>query len=339
MLSAAHRRRCAESCTSLPVPAFGLWSDPRHPQATALVRGPSRPRSAINGIAFMVAACAVVSLNDATVKWLTTELPVGEIVCLRAVVAMALGLVFAWRERGYVSLRISSPRLQLLRGLLAAGGMFLFVTGLRHLPLADAVAILFAAPLFSFVLAIIVLGEGLSARRIVASLAGFAGIVIMARPGTPHFTWILLLPLGGALCGGLREVITRHLSHRDSSSSTYLAGTVVVALASLASIAFGWEVPSGQQLLLLGLAGVLVGFAEYFMIEAYRHAEVTLVAPFVYTCMVWASLFGFLIFGTLPAPAVVAGATFIIASGLYLFRAESARAATLRTERRPTRRI
>ena len=287
------------------------------------MRAPTRPRSAIVGIGFMVAACAVVSLNDATVKWLSTELPIGEIVCLRAAVALSLSIVFAWRERGRVSFRVTSPRLQLLRGLLAAGGMLLFVAGLRHLPLADAVAILFAAPLFSFLLAIVLLGEGLSTRRVIAALMGFAGIVVMARPGTPHFTWVLLLPLGGALCGGLREVITRHLSHRDSSSSTYLAGTTVVVVASLSSIAFGWELPDMKQLLLLGLAGVLVGFAEYFMIEAYRNAEVTLVAPFVYTSMVWASLFGFLIFGTVPAPAVVAGAVLIIASGLYLFRAEA----------------
>ncbi len=287
------------------------------------MRAPSRPRSAIIGIAFMVAAGCVVSLNDATVKWLSTELPVGQIVCLRAAVALILGLVFAWRESGHISFRVSSPRLQVLRGMLAAGGMFLFVMGLRHLPLADAVAILFAAPLFSFVLAVIILGEGLNARRILAALVGFAGIVVMARPGTPHFSWVLLLPLGAALCGGLREVITRHLSHRDASSSTYLAGTTVVVVASLASIAFGWELPSMQQLLLLGLAGVLVGFAEYFMIEAYRNAEVTLVAPFVYTSMVWASLFGYLIFGTIPGLAVVAGAALIIASGLYLFRAEA----------------
>ena len=282
----------------------------------------------------MVAACAVVSLNDAVVKWLSTELPIGEIVCLRAVAAMTLGVVFAWREQGRVSFRISSPRLQLLRGLLAAAGMLFFVAGLRHLPLADAVAILFAAPLFSFVLAMILLGEGLSLRRVLAALTGFAGIVIMARPGTPHFTWVLLLPLGGALCGGLREVITRHLSHRDSSSSTYLAGTAVVAVASFTSIAFGWELPDLRQLLLLGLAGVLVGFAEYFMIEAYRHAEITLVAPFVYTSMVWASLFGFLIFGTLPSPAVVAGAGLIIASGLYLFRAEASGGTGARSRRR-----
>ena len=286
----------------------------------------------------MVAACAVVSLNDAAVKWLSTELPVGEIVCLRAVVALSLGLVFAWRERGRISLRVASPRLQLLRGLLAGAGMFMFVAGLRHLPLADAVAILFAAPLFSFVLAIVLLREGLSTRRILAALTGFAGIVVMARPGTPHFTWILLLPLGGALCGGLREVITRHLSHRDPSSTTYLAGTAVVATASFASIAFGWELPNVEQILLLGLAGVLVGFAEYFMIEAYRHAEVTLVAPFVYTSMVWASLFGFLIFGSVPAPAVLAGAVLIIASGLYLFRAEISGGKTAPSRRRRARR-
>ena len=271
----------------------------------------------------MVAACAVVTLNDAAVKWLSTELPVGEIVCLRATVAFALGLVLIRREQGRVTFRVSSLRLQVLRGLLAAAGMFLFVTGLRYLPLADAVAILFAAPLFSFVLALLLLGERLNTGRAVAALAGFAGIVVMARPGTPHFTWVLLLPLGGALCGGLREVITRHLSHRDPSSSTYLVGTAVVTMATFASIAFGWELPSLRQLLLLGLAGVLVGFAEFFMIEAYRHAEVTLVAPFVYTSMVWATLVGFLVFGTVPAPAVLAGAALIIASGLYLFHAEA----------------
>ena len=293
--------------------------------AYPLVRGPSRPRSAIVGIAFMVAASAVVTLNDATVKWLSAELPVGEIVCLRAVVAFVLGLFLVRREQGRLTFRVSSPRLQLLRGLLAAGGMFLFVMGLRHLPLADAVAILFAAPLFSFVLALLLLGERLNVRRALAALAGFAGIVVMSRPGTAHFTWLLLLPLGAALCGGVREVVTRHLSHHDPSSSTFLVGAAVVALASLSSIAFGWDPPSARQLLLLVLAGVLVGFAEYFMIEAFRHAEVTLVAPFIYTSLVWASLVGFLVFGTVPAPAVIGGAALIILSGLYLFHAEATR--------------
>ena len=294
------------------------------------MRGPSRPRSAIVGIAFMVAACAVVTLNDATVKWLSTELPVGEIVCLRAAVAFVLGLFLVRREQGHLTFRVSSLRLQVLRGLLAAAGMFLFVSGLRHLPLADVVAIHFVAPLFAFVLAVVVLGERLNARRAVAALAGFAGIVAMSRPGTPHFTWLLLLPLGSALCAGVREILTRHLSHRNPSSSTYLVSAAVVALATLSSIAFGWELPSARQLLLLVFAGVLMGFAEYFMIEAYRHAEVSLVAPFIYTSLVWASLIGFLVFGTVPAPAVIAGAALIVASGLYLFRAETAGGARAR---------
>ena len=302
------------------------------------MRGPSRPRSAIVGIAFMVAAAAVVTLNDAVVKWLSAELPVGEIVCLRAVVAFVLGLYLVRREQGRLTFRVSSPRLQLLRGLLAAGGMLLFVLGLRHLPLADAVAILFAAPLFSFVLAVFLLGERLSARRAVAALAGFAGIVVMSRPGTAHFTWLLLLPLGAALCGGVREILTRHLSHHDPSSSTFLVGSAVVALASLSSVALGWDLPSPRQLALLALAGVLVGFAEYFMIEAFRHAEVTLVAPFIYTSLVWASLVGFLVFGTVPAPAVIAGAALIIASVLYLFHAETAGGAKARRLRRRGRR-
>ena len=298
------------------------------------MRGPSRPRSALVGIAFMVAACAVVTLNDAAVKWLSTDLPVGEIVCLRAAVAFVLGLFLVRRERGYLTFRVSSPRLQLLRGLLVAAGMFLFVSGLRHLPLADAVAMIFAAPLFAFVLAVLLLGERLNVARAVAALTGFVGIVVMSRPGTPHFTWLLLLPLGAALCGGVREILTRHLSRRNPSSSTYLASAAVVALASLSTIAFGWDLPSPRQALLLVLAGVLVGFAEYFMIEAYRHAEVTLVAPFVYTSMVWASLVGFLVFGTVPAPAVIAGASLIVASGLYLFHSETAGKARPRLLRR-----
>ena len=272
----------------------------------------------------MVAAAAIVSLNDATVKWLTAELPVGQIVCLRAAVALALGCLFAWRESGRLPLRLASPRLQLLRGVLAAAGMLLFVMGLQRLPLADSIAILFAGPLFSFVLAVLFLGERVNLQRSLAVLVGFAGVLVMLRPGTSHFTWTLLLPLGGALCGGVKEVITRHLSHRDLSSSTYLVGTAVVCGTAFASIAFGWRLPDGGQLLLLGLAGVLVGFAEYFMIEAFRHAEVTLVAPFIYTSMVWAILFGFLIFGAVPGLAVMAGATLIIGSGLYLFREEAA---------------
>ena len=267
----------------------------------------------------MVAAAAIVSLNDATVKWLVSALPVGEIICLRAAVALVLGGVFAWREGGLARLRIASPRLQLLRGLLSVAGMCLFVTGLRYLPLADAVAILFAAPLFSLVLAVLVLGERISARRSIAALVGFAGVLVMLRPGSVQFSWVLLLPLSGALCGGLKEVITRHLSHRDPSSSTFLVGTAIVCLVSFATIALGWQLPSGRQLLLLGLAGVLVGFAEYFVIEAFRHGEVTLVAPFVYTSMVWATLFGFLIFDVLPDLAIVAGAGLVIGSGLYLY--------------------
>ena len=270
----------------------------------------------------MVAAAIIVSLNDATVKWLSSGLPVGEIVCLRALVALMLGCLFAWRDGALNGLRITSPRLQLLRGVLSATGMLLFVAGLRYLPLADAVAILFAAPLISVVLAVLLLGERLSPRRTVAAVVGFAGVLVMLRPGGSPLGWVVLLPLGAALCGGLKEVITRHLSHHDPSSSTFLVGTVVVCLASFATIALGWQLPSERQLLLLGLAGVLVGFAEYFFIEAFRHGEVTLIAPFMYTSMVWATLFGFLIFGAIPDLAVVIGASLVIGSGIYIFRRE-----------------
>ena len=98
----------------------------------------------------------------------------------------------------------------------------------------------------------------------------------------------------------------------------------VAALATFSSVAFGWDLPSARQLLLIARAGVLVGFAEYLMIEAFRHAEVTRVAPLIYTSLVRASLVGFLVLGTVPDPAVIAGTALIIVSGLYLFHAEAA---------------
>lgn len=284
-------------------------------------------RSGLIGIGLMAAAAAIVSLNDTIVKWLSTELPAGEIIGLRAVAALMVGLGFHLREGGWRAPRIRSPRLQLLRGMLMVSGMYLFVTGLRYLPLADAVAILFAAPLFSVVLAVLVLRERLSTERTLAMLVGFTGILVMVRPTGAEFSWVFILPLGTALGGGLNAIITRYLRHRDSSSSTFLAGNTVVCMSAFATISFGWLPLSGTQLLLLGLAGVFVAFAEYFVIEAFRHCEVTLVAPFVYTSLIWAAVFGFLVFDAIPDVPLVAGAILVIGSGIFIFYREASEAA------------
>ena len=272
----------------------------------------------------MVAACAFVSLNDAAMKLLSRDLPLGEILCLRGVVMLLMAFVLAWREGGLHRLRMGSRRLLLLRGVLAAGGMFLFVAGLRHLPLADAVAINFALPLFSAVLAVLVLRERLGWRRGAALLVGFAGIVVMVRPGSAQFTLVMLFPLGAALVGAGVDVTTRQLSRSRSSSSIFLASTAIICLAGLSTMPFGgWRTPSEFELGLLLLAGLLVTTSEYLVIEALRHGEVTLIAPFRYTAMVWAILFGMLIFGTTPDLGIVVGGMLVVASGVYIFRREA----------------
>ena len=283
-----------------------------------------RNASAVRGILFMVAACALVSLNDSITKWLTRDFPLGQILCLRGVVVLVVAVLLSSREGGLRALRIRSPRRQLLRAGLVVCGMFLFLAGLRHLPLADAIALSFASPLFATVLAVIILRERVGLARSGALLVGFAGIVFMLRPGGSEFAWVALLPLVAAAFGALGDVITRQLCRSDSSSSILLVTTAAVCVAGLATAPFGWSPVDETALALLAFAGLLVALAQYCMIEALRYGEVTLIAPFRYMEMAWATLFGFLIFSTIPEVPVVLGAALVIGSGAYIFRREAA---------------
>ena len=166
-----------------------------------------RTASAVRGILFMVAACALVSLNDAITKWLTRDFPLGQILCLRGVVVLIVAVLLSSREGGIRALRIRSRGGQLLRAGLVVCGMFLFLAGLSHLPLADVVALSFASPLFATVLAVLILRERVGWARSVALLVGFAGILFMLRPGGAQFAWVALLPLGAAAFGALGDVV------------------------------------------------------------------------------------------------------------------------------------
>ena len=277
----------------------------------------------LKGVACMVAGCAVVTLNDAILKWLTSDLPVGEIMCLRGVFVFLPVLLLAAHEGGLHRLKVRSPRGQGLRAAIVVAGMFLFITGLGFLPIAEAIALTFASPLFATALAVPLLGEKVGWRRWTAVGAGLVGVVVMLRPGADAFVLAALLPLGSAVTGACRDIVTRRLSVSDSSSSILMVTTVAVTLAGAVTVPFGWQTPSWQEIGLLALAGFLLGAAQYLMIEAVRHAEIGLVAPFKYTSLIWAVLAGYLVFGSVPDRWVMAGAALVIVSGLYILHRES----------------
>ena len=271
----------------------------------------------------MLIGVVLLSLNDALIKSLTQGYPVGEILFLRGAFVCPWILVFAWRAGGLSALRVVSVKGQALRGLCVIASSFLFVTGLRYLPLADAIAVAFTGPLFVTAMAPYALGERVGWRRRLAVLAGFLGVLIMARPGGAAMQWALLFPLGAALCGGTRDLITRRISRTETTVSVLFVTTLMVVLAGLATVPLGWAPLRAGDLWVFASSGTLIAGAHYLMIEAFRLGEAAMVAPFKYTSMVWAVLFGFLIFGDLPDAWTLAGAGAVVLAGFYVLRRET----------------
>ncbi len=283
---------------------------------------PQAGGAGLKGILCMIASCLLVTLNDTILKWLTGDMPVGQIMCLRGLFVFLPVLLLAWHEGGLYRLRVKSPKGQGARALIVVTGMFLFITGLSLLPLAEAIALTFAAPLFATALAVPFLKEKVGWRRWTAVCTGFVGVLVMLRPGEGAFALAALLPLGAAVAGALRDIVTRHLSVTDSSSSILMVSTVAVTLAGAVTFPFGWSTPTWFEVGLLAASGMLLGAAQYLMIEAVRHAEIGLVAPFRYTSLIWAVPAGYLVFGTVPDMWVVVGAVVVVASGLYILHRE-----------------
>ncbi len=288
----------------------------------------------------MVAGCALIVFNDVIVKLLTEQYPVGQAMFVRSLFVIPPVVLFALHEGRLSNLRVHNVKGQTLRSVIVVTGMFLFLTAITMMPIADALAITFAAPLMATALAVPLLGERVGWRRWSAVVVGLAGVILVLRPTGEGIAVVALLPLGSAVTLALRDILTRRLSVSDSSSSILMFTTLAVMGVSLASsladpllgwTAAAWQPMTAGHVAMLAVAGVLLaGAAQYAMIEAVRLAEIGLVAPFKYTSMVWAVLTGYLVFGTVPDIWIISGSTLVVTSGLYMLHRE----ATLKKERR-----
>ncbi|MGI9521918.1 MAG: DMT family transporter [Hyphomicrobiaceae bacterium] len=278
---------------------------------------------AIPAIACMVGAVAFLTASDAIIKSMSSTYPVGQLLFIRSIFVWPWIFLFAIRQGGLSALRIKSAKGHGLRGLLVIGSTFLFVTGLQFLPLATAISAIFMGPLFITAMAPFVLSERVGWRRWLAVLVGFAGVLIMVRPGTEAFQWAILFPIAGAMCGGLRDLITRRISQAESTLAMLSITTIVIMLAGIASIPFGWSEFRINDLMKFALSGSLVCGGHYLMIDAFRRGEAGLVAPFKYTSLLWAIIIGYIAFGELPDGWTLAGATIIVLAGLYVFYRET----------------
>jgi drug/metabolite transporter (DMT)-like permease len=282
----------------------------------------------LKGIAVMVFGVALLTANDAVSKYLTQFHPVGQVICLRQA-ATLLVIVYVMAVTGWGALRIVSWPGQVTRGMLFVANAALIVLALSLLPLATVITIMFASPILTAAISMPMLAERVGRARWIAILCGFAGVLVVLRPGAAGFEWALLIAVGASVANSLRDVVTRILSRTETSIAILFWSTVIVMLAGALTAPLGWNPVSGEAALWFVLAGVFNASAHFLLIVALRLGEAAVVTPVRYTSLIWATLLGYVIWGELPDAWVVAGSALIIASGLLMIRDESRKSRTV----------
>lgn len=274
---------------------------------------------ALRGILLMFVALGVFTLMDTIGKYLSRWYPVPGLVWARYAINILMLLAFlAWRgELRFV--RTARPGIQVARGLLLGMATLFYFTALSRMPLAEASAIAFVLPLFVAVLAVPMLGERLDAGRLAAILVGLAGALVIVRPGAEAFTVYALLPLGMALMNALYQILTRKVAGVEPPLTSLFYGSLVGAVMFLPVLPFAWQTPQDPwHWALLMVLGLLATVGHFFLIRAFEFAPATLLAPFVYTQLLWTMLAGFLVFGDFPDGVSLVGMAIIVGAGLYL---------------------
>ncbi len=279
--------------------------------------------STARGIAYMALAMLLLTVGDALTKWVGSHLPVGQVVFFRALFIFIPTFAIVSSSGGLATLRVRDRRGVGIRALFYISATALISTSMILLPLADAVALLFAGPLFVTALATPMLGEHVGWRRWTAVCVGFAGVLIMLRPTPDAIQTLAIVPIVAALFSALRDVTTRRISATESSNAIMFWSNSLLLCAAAGSAAFGWQPMTFDDLWQLALMGIIVGIAHWVMIEAYRLGEAAVVSPFKYTGIVWGALLGYIFWSTVPDAFILAGGALVIASGLYILHRET----------------
>jgi drug/metabolite transporter (DMT)-like permease len=275
------------------------------------------------GLAAALAGVLCLTLNDAMAKLLGSEYGVWQIVLARSVLSVGPLLWLARQGGGRGALQVRSPALHVLRLACSTASTYCFFAGLVHLPLTECLAITFVAPMCITALSGPILGERVGARRWAVVVIGFAGVMLMLRPGTAMFQLSALLPLGATICYALAMVLTRVLSRTDGNVAILFWNNLGLAVVSLPLAATSWITPALVDwgvFLVLGISGPV---SMYCLIVAYRNAPAAVVAPVDYTALPWGMLFGWLLWRETPDPAMWPGVGIMVAAGLYLIRHEA----------------
>lgn len=286
---------------------------------------PPRRDNGLRGIGLILLGSVFLSGADVVSKYLAASVPALQITWLRYAAFAAIMLALAL-PGGLAQLRPRRPRLQLLRAGAVTISSIIFVSSLKYLPIADATATGFVAPLFVTALSIPLLGEKVGWRRWTATVVGLVGVVIVVRPGGAEFQTASILPVISAASWAYALIVTRMMSATENPVTT-LAWSAVVGFLLLSMLQpFGWQPLTAETIWLGIFIGVISTIGHWFVILAFRHADASLLAPFSYVQLLWASLFGFFLFAVLPDLFTLLGSVIIAGSGLYTAHRERIRA-------------
>ena len=275
------------------------------------------------GIAFMLAAMAAFILNDTCVKLASEDLPTGQIIFVRGLIATPLVLLLAWQRGALVRPAVLRHNSVIWRTIGEMTATVLYLSALFNMPIANANAILQTAPLLTTAAAALFLGEKVGLRRWSAIAIGFAGVLLIVRPGFEGFSIWSLVALAGTCAMVLRDLSSRVLPAEISTLAvTALTTICVMMLGGALSLFADWQPLAGSDLAYLIGAAVFLTAAYAFIIAAMRVGDVSLVAPFRYSIMVWAILIQVIVFGAWPDGLTLAGSAVLVATGVYMFARE-----------------
>ena len=273
------------------------------------------------GILAMIAAMACFIVTDALVKYASQTMPAGQLIFVRGVMASLLVLAVARAMGATTRIREITRGWVAIRAIVDAIATMLFLVSLFHLPIANATAINMASPLFIIVLAALFLGERVGPARWLAIGIGFLGVVLVIQPQAEGFNVYAVVCLVATVLIAVRDVVTRRVLPGIPSLLVTLSNTVAVTvLAGALSLVDGWRPLSAFEIGLLAVAAVFLATAYYLIVESTRRGDLSLIVPFRYTAIVFATIAGFVVWGDKPNALAWCGIALLIGSGIHVLR-------------------
>lgn len=277
----------------------------------------------LKAVLLMMGSVTAFSMQDAAYKWLADGYGVPQILFFGRMLALPLAVALAMRAGGIRTLATRRPFAHAGRACCTVVTLLLFLFGLRILPLADAIAIGFAAPLFTTALSVPLLKERVGPRRWAAVLVGLVGVLVILQPGSTGFSVGGLLVLGSAFTYAILLIASRGLASTEGGPTLMFWNSVGMFVVMGIAMLWDWRTPTGHDLWIFVLIGLIGAIGQFFVTEAFRFGEVSLLVPIEYLGLIWATLMGYLLWNQVPTATVLIGAGIIIASSAYIIQRET----------------